>query len=143
MKRNNSSASNQSASSYQSSENGYRSDSDNSVVNEDSGQKYEYDNSTIDVENSNSDSSHYIQRTSEDNYFQNQKDILNEIENDQYNELDSSFAKEDDIKGTISKSPSSPCSYMEVVGQVHGTYIIAQNENGMFMIDQHAKTRKN
>ena len=27
---------------------------------------------------------------------------------------------------------------MEVVGQVHGTYIIAQNENGMFMIDQHA-----
>ena len=24
---------------------------------------------------------------------------------------------------------------MEVVGQVHGTYIIAQNENGMFMID--------
>ncbi len=137
-KRNNSSASNQSASSYQSSENGYRSDSDNSVVNEDSGQKYEYDNSTIDVENSNSDSSHYIQRTSEDNYFQNQKDILNEIENDQYNELDSSFAKEDDIKGTISKSPHRRVPYMEVVGQVHGTYIIAQNENGMFMIDQHA-----
>lgn len=23
---------------------------------------------------------------------------------------------------------------MEVVGQVHGTYIIAQNENGMFMM---------
>ncbi|MFW3515980.1 DNA mismatch repair endonuclease MutL [Staphylococcus caprae] len=137
-KRNNSSASNQSASSYQSSENVYRSDSDNSVVNEDSGQKYEYDNSTIDVENSNSDSSHYIQRTSEDNYFQNQKDILNEIENDQYNELDSSFAKEDDIKGTISKSPHRRVPYMEVVGQVHGTYIIAQNENGMFMIDQHA-----
>lgn len=28
--------------------------------------------------------------------------------------------------------------YMEIVGQVHGTYIIAQNEDGMFMIDQHA-----
>ena len=27
---------------------------------------------------------------------------------------------------------------MEVVGQVHGTYIVAQNEEGMFMIDQHA-----
>lgn len=27
---------------------------------------------------------------------------------------------------------------MEIVGQVHGTYIIAQNEDGMFMIDQHA-----
>ncbi|MFW3590600.1 DNA mismatch repair endonuclease MutL [Staphylococcus caprae] len=137
-KRNHSSAFDQSTSSYQSSENGYRSDRDNSVVNEDSGQKYEYDNSTIDVENSNSDSSHYIQRTSEDNYFQNQKDILNEIENDQYSELDSSSAKEDDIKGTISKSPHRRVPYMEVVGQVHGTYIIAQNENGMFMIDQHA-----
>ncbi|TDM11850.1 DNA mismatch repair endonuclease MutL [Macrococcus lamae] len=28
--------------------------------------------------------------------------------------------------------------YMEVVGQVHGTYIVAQNEGGMYMIDQHA-----
>ena len=27
---------------------------------------------------------------------------------------------------------------MEVVGQVHGTYIVAQNDTGMFMIDQHA-----
>ncbi len=27
---------------------------------------------------------------------------------------------------------------MEIVGQVHGTYIIAQNEFGMYMIDQHA-----
>jgi DNA mismatch repair ATPase MutL len=32
------------------------------------------------------------------------------------------------------------CSFniMEIVGQVHGTYIIAQNEFGMYMIDQHA-----
>ncbi|WP_312039592.1 DNA mismatch repair endonuclease MutL [Macrococcoides bohemicum] len=28
--------------------------------------------------------------------------------------------------------------YLEVVGQVHGTYIVCQNETGMFMIDQHA-----
>lgn len=27
---------------------------------------------------------------------------------------------------------------LEIVGQVHGTYIIAQNETGMYMIDQHA-----
>ena len=32
---------------------------------------------------------------------------------------------------------------MEVVGQVHGTYIIAQNENGMFMIDQMHKNVSN
>ncbi|XWL03249.1 DNA mismatch repair endonuclease MutL [Macrococcoides goetzii] len=28
--------------------------------------------------------------------------------------------------------------YLEVVGQVHGTYIVCQNDSGMFMIDQHA-----
>ncbi|UXR74808.1 DNA mismatch repair endonuclease MutL [Staphylococcus sp. IVB6238] len=28
--------------------------------------------------------------------------------------------------------------YMEVVGQVHGTYIVAQNDTGMYLIDQHA-----
>lgn len=28
--------------------------------------------------------------------------------------------------------------YLEVVGQVHGTYIVCQNDEGMFMIDQHA-----
>ena len=42
------------------------------------------------------------------------------------------------LKGKVSNTPSRRVPYMEVVGQVHGTYIIAQNENGMFMIDQHA-----
>ncbi|MDU4687026.1 MAG: DNA mismatch repair endonuclease MutL, partial [Staphylococcus sp.] len=46
--------------------------------------------------------------------------------------------EEQDIKGKVSSTPSRRVPYMEVVGQVHGTYIIAQNENGMFMIDQHA-----
>lgn len=36
----------------------------------------------------------------------------------------------------VSEAPRVP--YMEVVGQVHGTYIVAQNDTGMFMIDQHA-----
>ena len=40
------------------------------------------------------------------------------------------------IEETKSNTPRVP--YMEVVGQVHGTYIIAQNDTGMFMIDQHA-----
>ncbi|UBH14092.1 DNA mismatch repair endonuclease MutL [Macrococcus armenti] len=34
--------------------------------------------------------------------------------------------------------PERSIPYMEVVGQVHGTYIIAQNDEGMYMIDQHA-----
>ncbi|KKK35340.1 hypothetical protein WN59_00430 [Salinicoccus sediminis] len=28
--------------------------------------------------------------------------------------------------------------YLEIVGQLHGTYIILQNESGMYMMDQHA-----
>lgn len=36
----------------------------------------------------------------------------------------------------VSEAPRVP--YMEVVGQLHGTYIVAQNDTGMFMIDQHA-----
>ncbi len=40
------------------------------------------------------------------------------------------------IEEEVSKAPRVP--YMEVVGQVHGTYIVAQNDTGMFMIDQHA-----
>src|SRR6185437_9774594 len=37
--------------------------------------------------------------------------------------------------------PSEPSKRFPIlypVGQVHGTYIIAQNEDGFFMIDQHA-----
>ncbi|WP_436853740.1 DNA mismatch repair endonuclease MutL [Staphylococcus caeli] len=54
------------------------------------------------------------------------------------NELEVEADSEDDIKGSVSEDPARRVPYMEVVGQVHGTYIIAQNENGMFMIDQHA-----
>ena len=86
---------------------------------------------------SHSEASQYIQRTNEDNYFQNQKDILNEMEIEALRNDDFSN-DENDIKGTVSKTPNRRVPYMEVVGQVHGTYIIAQNENGMFMIDQHA-----
>ncbi|MEQ6041263.1 DNA mismatch repair endonuclease MutL [Staphylococcus saccharolyticus] len=86
---------------------------------------------------SQSEVSQYIQRTNEDNYFQNQKDILNEMEIEALRNDDFSN-DENDIKGTVSKTPNRRVPYMEVVGQVHGTYIIAQNENGMFMIDQHA-----
>lgn len=35
-------------------------------------------------------------------------------------------------------NPTPRIPYMEVVGQVHGTYIVAQNDEGMYLIDQHA-----
>ncbi|MCS4486327.1 DNA mismatch repair endonuclease MutL [Staphylococcus americanisciuri] len=39
-------------------------------------------------------------------------------------------------ESTVQDAPRVP--YMEIVGQFHGTYIVAQNDTGMFLIDQHA-----
>ena len=82
--------------------------------------------------------SQYIKRNHDDYYFNNQKDILNELDNQNETLKQEENQNENDIKGTVSASTRRRVPYMEVVGQVHGTYIIAQNENGMFMIDQHA-----
>ena len=60
------------------------------------------------------------------------------MEQDTSNEYKTLNQQSNDIKGTVSQTPHRRVPYMEIVGQVHGTYIIAQNENGMFMIDQHA-----
>ena len=109
---------------------------------------------------------HNNKRSDDKDYFQIQKEILNDLDNgdasllndestndseevvtEQSNNDEASsktyqtlYSKQDnnDIKGKVSNTPSRRVPYMEVVGQVHGTYIIAQNENGMFMIDQHA-----
>ncbi|WP_426703802.1 DNA mismatch repair endonuclease MutL [Staphylococcus shinii] len=82
-----------------------------------------------------------------DDYVKSQRALLNEMEtfeqqstlphNDQADTFDQGIANQD-IKGSVSKDASRRVPYMEVVGQVHGTYIIAQNEQGMYMIDQHA-----
>ena len=82
-----------------------------------------------------------------DDYVKSQRALLNEMDtfeqqstlphNDQADTFDQGIANQD-IKGSVSKDASRRVPYMEVVGQVHGTYIIAQNEQGMYMIDQHA-----
>ncbi|WP_285489978.1 DNA mismatch repair endonuclease MutL [Staphylococcus haemolyticus] len=105
-------------------------------------------------------------RSDDKDYFQIQKEILNDLDNGDISSLNDEstndseevvteqnnsdeasskayqtlYSQQDynDIKGKVSTTPSRRVPYMEVVGQVHGTYIIAQNENGMFMIDQHA-----
>ncbi|KAA2277826.1 DNA mismatch repair endonuclease MutL [Staphylococcus haemolyticus] len=109
---------------------------------------------------------HNNKRSDDKDYFQIQKEILNDLDNGDVSSLNDEFTNDseevvteqnnsdeasskayqtlysqqdyNDIKGKVSTTPSRRVPYMEVVGQVHGTYIIAQNENGMFMIDQHA-----
>lgn len=41
-------------------------------------------------------------------------------------------------EATNENEPDSPVPVMYPVGQVHGTYIVAQNDEGMYLIDQHA-----
>ncbi|WP_427704695.1 DNA mismatch repair endonuclease MutL [Staphylococcus parequorum] len=95
---------------------------------------------TLSSPNTSSEDSYSVQESTYD-YAKTQRDVLTDMEEqDITNTLAPSedVAEVPDIKGSISSNPSQRIPYMEVVGQVHGTYIIAQNENGMFMIDQHA-----
>ncbi|SCT05861.1 DNA mismatch repair endonuclease MutL [Staphylococcus caeli] len=79
-------------------------------------------------------------------YLNAQRELLQDMTANDISKSQDEFTNEpelqansdDDIKGSVSEDPTRRVPYMEVVGQVHGTYIIAQNENGMFMIDQHA-----
>src|SRR5699024_2959675 len=92
------------------------------------------------------EASYINQHDSEQNRIQesknDQNEILYDLETTNSDSTDNEVSVEDnsdkDIKGRVSASPARRIPYMEIVGQVHGTYIIAQNENGMFMIDQHA-----
>lgn len=61
------------------------------------------------------------------------KEVMPEI-----NELADVIAKTSTNTNINTSYDKRKIPYMEIVGQVHGTYIIAQNEDGMFMIDQHA-----
>ncbi len=145
--------------------------------NQDKTNSQYYDMSESEVQNPNLDNNELINESTESfvhnnklsddkDYFQIQKEILNDLDkgdasslNDEstndseevvteQNNSDEASSKSyqtlysqqdnNDIKGKVSNTPSRRVPYMEVVGQVHGTYIIAQNENGMFMIDQHA-----
>ena len=145
--------------------------------NQDKTNSQYYDMSESEVQNPNLDNNELInestesfvhnnKRSDDKDYFQIQKEILNDLDNgdasslndestndseevvtEQNNSDEASsksyqtlYSQQDnnDIKGKVSNTPSRRVPYMEVVGQVHGTYIIAQNENGMFMIDQHA-----
>ena len=128
-------------------------------------EKNDLDNNEL-INESTENFVHNNKRSDDKDYFQIQKEILNDLDNGDASLLNdestndseevvteqsnndeassktyqTSYSKQDnnDIKGKVSNTPSRRVPYMEVVGQVHGTYIIAQNENGMFMIDQHA-----
>lgn len=75
-----------------------------------------------------------------DNQSDNDDALLNENEATTHTPEEAAYDAQPtpDVRETQNAQPKHRVPYMEVVGQVHGTYIIAQNETGMFMIDQHA-----
>lgn len=94
--------------------------------------------STSSANNESTEVTNELQNHIDDSYLQSQKEVLFDMEQNTSNEHEILNQQSNDIKGTVSQTPHRRVPYMEIVGQVHGTYIIAQNENGMFMIDQHA-----
>lgn len=94
--------------------------------------------STSSTNNESTEVSNELHNYIDDSYLQSQKEVLFDMEQNTSKEYEISNQQSNDIKGTVSQTPHRRVPYMEIVGQVHGTYIIAQNENGMFMIDQHA-----
>ncbi|MQR96438.1 DNA mismatch repair endonuclease MutL [Fictibacillus phosphorivorans] len=60
--------------------------------------------------------------------------VVDVLPNSEWNETP--VTKEDDHQQTHATVDKIPVMYP--IGQMHGTYIIAQNENGLYLIDQHA-----
>ena len=75
---------------------------------------------------SNSDS--YTKEFSLDESNDNKETYIEQTINDNVSHSNESY---DDYQD--SKLP-----YLEIVGQVHGTYILMQNDSGMYLMDQHA-----
>lgn len=67
-------------------------------------------------------------------YEQAQRDVLSTMD-DTHISIDHPQSIQDPESQS---NPTPRIPYMEVVGQVHGTYIVAQNDEGMYLIDQHA-----
>ncbi|SDH54241.1 DNA mismatch repair endonuclease MutL [Alteribacillus bidgolensis] len=79
----------------------------------------------------------------EDEYIENKTPVLDEWESNEaiFRDADKEKTNEEvyersaPIGEEISKKKVPE---LEVIGQMHGTYILAQNENGLYIIDQHA-----
>ncbi len=114
-------------------------DLDDNQPNETNQSNQTLDN-TFSNPNTTSNDSYSVKESTYD-YAKTQRDVLTDMEEQDITDTlapSEDVSEASDIKGSISSNPSQRIPYMEIVGQVHGTYIIAQNENGMFMIDQHA-----
>lgn len=118
-----------------------------STIEESSG---EYHSSELSEYEAQVDVSPAIERTSTTPDKSEQEWGINEEVPEPSSEIDSTSQLEvaasdnveipttEDAVTQTSETSAPRVPYMEVVGQVHGTYIVAQNDTGMYLIDQHA-----
>ncbi|MFP3918271.1 DNA mismatch repair endonuclease MutL [Lysinibacillus telephonicus] len=68
----------------------------------------------------------------------NETDIT--LPHDEKNEMTSTILEDNkqELGATVQKEEKEPFPQLEIVGQIHGTYIVAQMEDGFYLIDQHA-----
>ena len=63
--------------------------------------------------------------------------ISSDTRDDEHSQVSFDFASED-IDLSKEKNEDLKKLYLEVIGSIHGTFIVAQNDEGMYLIDQHA-----
>ncbi len=93
----------------------------------------EFDNKIIDTK-INEEIKEYENKLNEDalNYDEDKKVVLEEVEE----------VKEDDKYLSPNMQKTARLPYLEYVGQLQGTYLIFQNEEGAYIIDQHAAAER-
>lgn len=89
-----------------------------------------------------------VAETQEKPGFMVTENVENELEYDELEEQDAepvfSYEEENDVQKQesgnekVEEVQAERVPPMYPIGQMHGTYILAQNENGLFIIDQHA-----
>ena len=74
--------------------------------------------------------------------FSEESIIYNENSNKLIHEEELTKIKEDDKYLSPNMQKTQRLPYLEYVGQLHGTYLIFQNEEGAYIIDQHAAAER-
>ena len=121
-----------------------------SVSNNNSNNNLKYENLKIDIDRNNlikEDTSEYKNRLSDLINFRNEIDtnVINELDdginNDKIDLSDSSDnidISDDNISEVVVVDDKNKLPELYPVGLLHGTYIVCENELGIYLIDQHA-----
>jgi len=90
-----------------------------------------YENLTLDISRDNTDNSYKDKLDDLVNFRILENSVVNEID-------DKNLGSNEEISDVISVSVEDKLPELYPVGLLHGTYIVCENEQGIYLIDQHA-----